>query len=49
MGRYELDDVDLELVDILTEKIGDEDFRFDTLLEELVASDAFLYRRTKEI
>lgn len=49
MGRYELDDVDLELVDLLTEKIGDEDFRFDTLLEELVASDAFLYRRTKEI
>ncbi|MBL4688726.1 MAG: DUF1592 domain-containing protein [Nannocystaceae bacterium] len=49
MGRYELDEADLEAVKRLTENLGDGDFRFDTLVEELVASDAFLYRRTKEI
>lgn len=49
LGRYELDDIDQRVIETLTERLGEGDFRFDQLLESLVASDAFLYRRTKEI
>lgn len=49
MGRYELDDVDEHFIDAMNEDIGDGDFRFDELVDALVTSDAFLFRRTQEL
>lgn len=47
-GRYELDDIDGRVIETLTEELGEGDFHFDELVASLVASDAFLYRRTEE-
>lgn len=48
MGRYELDETDERFIDAMDESIGEGDFRFDELVDTLVTSDAFLFRRTEE-
>lgn len=45
VGRSHLDEVDERLVSALTARIGKEDFRFDDLLVDFVASPAFAHRR----
>jgi hypothetical protein len=45
IGRYHLDDPDEDLVQIVFERLGEGDFRFDELLLEFVRSDAFRHRR----
>ncbi len=49
MGRYELDPIDEALLDLLGEQLGEGDFRYDALIETLVTSPGFVYRRTKEV
>ncbi len=44
-GHAELDSVDLAAAARLTENVGDESFRFDDVVLELVGSDAFRFRR----
>ncbi len=44
-GRTNLEDLDQALVARLAERAGKKDFRFDTLLLDLVASPTFLHRR----
>jgi hypothetical protein len=44
-GRFELDDVDQQLVETLAKKLGGGDFKFDDLLLQFVSSDSFAHRR----
>ncbi len=44
-GRFELDEVDQQLVESLAKKLGSGDFKFDDLLLQFVASDSFAHRR----
>lgn len=48
IGRYELDELDENFLDAMTESIGEDDFRFDELLRQFVASDTFRFRRQEE-
>ncbi|MCH9683990.1 MAG: DUF1592 domain-containing protein [Deltaproteobacteria bacterium] len=45
VGRFELDPTDRDLVNGMTEALGGGDFHFDTLVLDLVSSEAFRYRR----
>lgn len=49
MGRYELHPEDQDLLDLLDEQVGTtQDFDFDALLLDFVATDAFRYVRQEE-
>jgi hypothetical protein len=51
MGRFELDEPDLKLLErLVSEATGDgEAMRLDQLMSELVASEAFQLRREEEV
>jgi len=48
IGRYELDDRDVRFIDRVDRELGGSGFRFDTLLLEIVSSEAFRFRREEE-
>jgi hypothetical protein len=45
-GRHKLDSVDLDFLDLVTQRLGKADFKWHELLLDFVSSPAFAHRRT---
>jgi hypothetical protein len=48
MGKFELDDLDRDLIGALVAGAGPDDFRFDELLLDFVSHEAFRHRRDEQ-
>lgn len=45
LGRYELDDADIDYLEVVAAELGDDGFTFASMLMTFVGSDSFGYRR----